>query len=412
MKEWLKRLGILLVAVFLLAYVGYQIFQVLYSNVKVETVSAYSVYDTVETQAIAIRNETPVEADIGNDYLFYTLDNGNRVSKNGTIAQLYTDEKVAGLQQQLAVLEEEISLLESAQALVSGNYSGLEAIEQQLTVKMQEIAVYVNGQNTKDLRRLHAQLLTLMNKRQVIVGAVSGFEDKLAALHAERDALAAQVSSSVGTVRAPVSGYFIDRTDGYETYFTVSDKDMAKLTAEEIQAALTARPEKNSKNVGKISSDYYWYLACSIDSQKAAALEVGDTLNVRLPFVTAEIVPTKVLAVNQGNNNQSALILKCSLMSEQLSDIRLESVQLLLQEYSGLRLPDKALHFDSENRAGAFVRMGTTVTFRYVDVLYHNEKDKYSICTIPEATDKTHVQLYDDVIVEGKDLYDGKVVQS
>jgi len=60
LKEWLKRLGILLVAIFLLAYVGYQIFQVLYSNVTVETVSAYSVYDTVETQAIAIRNETLV----------------------------------------------------------------------------------------------------------------------------------------------------------------------------------------------------------------------------------------------------------------------------------------------------------------------------------------------------------------
>ncbi len=412
MKDWLKRLGVLLLAVFLLVYVGYQIFQVLYSNVTVETVSAYSVYDTVETQAIAIRNETLVEADVGENYLFYTLDNGNRVSKNGTIAQLYADEETAGLQQQLQVLDGEISLLESAQTLASGNYSGLEAIEQQLSMQLQDIAVYVNGQGTEELRTLRAQLLTLMNKRQVIVGAVSGFEDKLAALRAERNALASRVSSSNGTVQAPVSGYFIDRADGYETYFTANDTDMAALTAEEIQEALKTSPERPHNCVGKISSDYYWYLACSIDSQKAASLEVGDALNVRLPFVTAEIIPTKVLAVNQGADNRSALILKCSLMSERLSGIRLESVQLLLEEFSGLRLPDKALHFDKDNRTGAFVRMGTTVTFRYVDVLYHNEKDKYSICAIPQTTDKTYVQLYDDVIVEGKDLYDGKVVQS
>ncbi|MBE6757364.1 MAG: hypothetical protein E7552_02285 [Ruminococcaceae bacterium] len=412
MKEWLKRLGILLIAVFLLAYVGYQIFQVLYSNVTVETVSAYSVYDTVETQAIAFRNETPVQADVGENYLFYTLDNGNRVSKNGIVAQLYADEEVASLQQQLELLDEEIVYLKSAQALTSGNYSGLEAIEQQLTMKMQEIAVRVHGQGAEELRGLRAQLLTLMNKRQVIVGTVSSFEEKLAQLNAERNALASRVSDSIGTVRAPVSGYFIDRTDGYESYFSVNDDDMAALTAEEIQKALTASPEKPSGCVGKISSGYYWYLACSIDSQKAAALEVGDALDVRLPFVTAENVPTKVLAVNQGENNQSALILKCSLMSEELSDIRLESVQLLLEKHNGLRLPDKALHFDKDNRTGAFVRMGTTVTFRYVDVLYHNEKDKYSICAIPDAGDKTYVQLYDDVIVEGKDLYDGKVVQS
>ena len=99
-------------------------------------------------------------------------------------------------------------------------------------------------------------------------------------------------------------------------------------------------------------------------------------------------------------------------MSEELADIRVQSVQLLLEEHSGLRLPDEALHFNAENRAGAYVRMGTTVTFRYVDVLYHNEKDGYSICAVPEAGDRTYVQLFDDVVVEGKDLYDGKVVQS
>jgi hypothetical protein len=109
MKDWLKRLGIITLAVFLLVYVGYQIFLVLYSNVTVETVSAYSVYDTVETQAIAIRNETQVEADVGNNYLFYTLQNGNRVSKNGAVAQLYADEETAGLQEQLVLLDEEIA---------------------------------------------------------------------------------------------------------------------------------------------------------------------------------------------------------------------------------------------------------------------------------------------------------------
>lgn len=412
MKDWLKRLGIVLLAVFLLVYVGYQIFQVLYSNVTVETVSAYSVYDTVETQAIAIRNETLVEADVGDHYLFYTLDNGNRVSKKGTVARLYAEEETAGLQEQLELLDEDIALLESAQALASSEYASLEAIEQQLTRKIQEIAVYTNGQSSEELRTMHAQLLSLMNKRQVIIGAVDGFTEKLQHMRSERDSLAGRVASPVGTVRAPQSGYFINRADGFETYFSANDDDIAALTAEEIQAALTASPSVPASCVGKISAEYDWYLACSIDSQKAATLEAGESLNIRLPFVTAELVPTKVLAVNQGANNQSALILKCSLMSEKLSGIRLESVQLLLEEHSGLRLPDKALHFDANNRAGAFVRMGTTVTFRYVDILYHNEKDKYSICAIPNAADKTYVQLYDDVIVEGKDLYDGKVVQS
>ncbi len=412
MKDWIKRLGIILLAVFLLVYVGYQIFLVLYSNVTVETVMAYSVYDTVETQAIAIRNETQVEADVGNNHLFYTLKNGNRVSKNGMVAQLYAEEETAGLQEQLALLDEEIALLESAQALADSEYAGLEAIEQQLTKKIRDLAVYANGQNTEELRNMHTQLLSLMNKRQVIVGTISDFTNKLEQLRQERSTLAGRVAPPVGIVKAPRSGYFVDYADGFETYFSANDDDIAALTAEEVQEALAFTPSVSDTCIGKVVAEYDWYLACSISGEKAATLEVGDELKIKLPFVTADIIPTKVLAVNQGANNQSALILKCSLMSEELSDIRIESVQLLMEEHSGLRLPDKALHFDANNRAGAYVRMGTTVTFRYVDILYHNEKDKYSICAIPNVADKTYVQLYDDVIVEGKDLYDGKVVQS
>ncbi len=412
MKDWLKRLGIILLAIFLLVYVGYQIFLVLYSNVTVETVVAYNVYDTVETQAIAIRNETQIEAQVGNNYLFYTLENGNRISKNGAVAQLYAEEETAGLQEQLALLDEDIALLESAQALAESEYADLEAIEQQLTRKVRQLVVYANGKSTEELRTMHAQLLSLMNKRQVIVGAVDNFTNRIEQLKSERNTLAGRVVAPVGVVRAPRSGYFVNRADGFETYFSVNDDDVSALTAEEVQMALAATPSASAACVGKVVAEYDWYLACSIDSQKAASLEVGDSLNIRMPFVTAETIPTKVLAVNQGENNQSALILKCSLMSETLSDIRIESVQLLMEEHNGLRIPDKALHFDQNNRAGAYVRMGTTITFRYVDILYHNEKDKYSICAIPNVADKMYVQLYDDIIVEGKDLYDGKVVQS
>lgn len=412
MKEWVKRLGLLVLALFLIVYVGYQVFQVLYSNVTIETVSAYSVYDTVETQAIAIRRETVVEAAVGDDYLFYTLKNGDRVAKGGTIAQLYADEQAAGFQQQLDLLDADIAQLESAEALASNNYASLEAIDQQLVSKLQDISVQANSRGADSLRDLHSELLTLMNKRQIVVGAVSSFGDKLEQLRQERRVLAEKVTAATGVVRSPISGYFIDHTDGYENYFPVNEADIGKLSASAIKEALTAGSSASTSCVGKVAADYNWYIACVIDSEKAAALEVGKNLLVQFPFVTGEAVKTTVLSVNHSANEGTAVILKCNLMSEKLAEIRVQPVQLLLTEYTGLRLPDKALQFDENNRAGAYVRMGTTITFRYVDVLYHNEKDGYSICAIPDAGDRTYVQLYDDVIVEGKNLYDGKVVQS
>lgn len=410
MKSFLKRLGLLLLSLFLLVYVGYQVFQVFYSNVTVETVSAYSVYETVETQAIAIRHEAAVDAVVGDGYLFYTLRNGNRVAKGGTIAEIFQSEEAAGIQQQLELLDEEITELQSVEALGQSNYSSLEAINQQLSVAAQAVSVRMNGVDTEGVRDLHTQLLTLMNKRQIIIGTVDSFSDRLSQLHQQRESLAAKATASIGKILSPMAGYFIDHVDGYESYFPTDEAEIAALTAEKVQAALDASPTPPQGCVGKVAENFVWYLACVINSEKAAQIAAGSTLHIRIPFVTGETVTTTVAAVNRDTNGRAAVILKCSLMSEELAAIRTETVQLLLQEHSGLRLPDAALQFDEENRAGAYVRVGTTASFRYVNVLYHNDKDGYSICEIKD--DSSYVQLYDDVIVGGKDLYDGKVVQS
>lgn len=410
MKNVFKRLGLLLLSLFLLVYVGYQIFQVFYSNVTLETVNAYSVYETVETQAIAIRRETPVQAEIGDGHLFYTLRNGNRVAKGGTIAEIFASEDAAGVQQRLEQLDEDIAALAAVEALGTNNYSSLEAINQQLSTTARAVSVQMNGANTEGARDLHTQLLTLMNKRQITIGTVESFSDRLVQLRQQREALAASATARTGVVGAPVAGYFIDEVDGFETYFPTDEEDIAALTVEDVEKALSASPTASARCVGKVAQEYTWYLACVIDAKKAAQISAGKTLHVQLPFVTGEPVETVVVAVNTDTSGKASVIVKCSRMSEELAAIRVQTAQLLLKEYSGLRLPDKALQFDDENRTGAYVRVGTTISFRYVNVLYHNEKDGYSICEIRDEGD--YVQLYDDVIVGGKDLYDGKVVQS
>ena len=410
MKAFLKRLGIALLSLLLLAYVGYQIFQSLYSNVTVESVVPYSVYETIETQVIAIRTEQPVEAEVGDKHLFYALNNGDRISKGGTIAELFDDESAAGIQRRLEMLNEDIALLENVEALGENGYSSLEAINQQLSSAALAVSVRMHETTTEGLRSLRSQLLSLLNKRQVVVGTGTDFTDQLAILREQRSRLENQLRSATGSVLSPVAGYFINTVDGYETYFPTDEEEIAALTPAAIKEALNAHPTAPSDCVGKVAGDFGWYLACVIPGDQSARLTPGGTLKVRLPFVTGEAISTKVLAVNSDASGEAAVLLRCNLMSEELASVRIQTAQLLLTEHSGMRLPDKALQFDKENRTGAYVRIGTTISFRYVTVAYHDEKDGYSIC---EITDEDgYVKLYDDVIVGGKNLYDGKVVRS
>ena len=58
MDTFVKRLITVLAALFLLVYVGFQVYQFLNTTIDVETVGSYKVYDTIEARGIAIRNET------------------------------------------------------------------------------------------------------------------------------------------------------------------------------------------------------------------------------------------------------------------------------------------------------------------------------------------------------------------
>lgn len=414
MRDVAKRIGLVLLAVGVLFYVGYQVFQLMYSNIKVVTVESYSVYETVDVQAIVIRRELPVRAEVGGNYLFYTLKNGSRVSKGGVIARLYADERTASLHQQIARLDEDIAQLESIEELAKHNYTSLEAINQQIDTLTGTVCSGALSGKVGDLRSMHSQLLTLMNKRQVVIGSSAGFSDRLQQLLQEKGRLLAQLPDHVGTVNAPASGYFIDKVDGFEGYFPKEEGEIAALTTEEIAAALEAKPTA-SDAVGKLAETFTWYLACVVEGNQVSALNEGGTLSIQLPFVTGDTIRTTVLGLNRDSEGKTALILKCSQMSEELASIRVQPAQLLLKEYTGLRLPDKALRFNEENQTGAYVRMGTTVTFKLVDVIYHNEKDGYCICRLPgpgEENAGNYVKLYDDVVVEGKNLYDGKVARS
>ena len=74
--------------------------------------------------------------------------------------------------------------------------------------------------------------------------------------------------------------------------------------------------------------------------------------------------------------------------------------------YSGLKLPKKALRVQ-DGKTGVFVRSGATLKFVTVNVIYST--DEYIICEQQTSNDDV-LRLYDDVVVKGKRLYDGKIV--
>ena len=409
MEPFVKRLITVVVSLFLIAYVGYQCVQVFYSPIKTETVNRYSQYKTIDTEGIAIRNERLIEKKV-NGYIYYKLDNGSRVSKDGTIAEVYPSENDSVIQQQINQIDQEIAILEEIELQGTAGRSSLDLIDKQTRQVISRIMVGVNAPVLTDLEQWHAELRELMNKRQMVIGKVTEFKDRITELSTQRKQLANAFSKATQTITSPVAGYFVSSADGYESALVFDDA--VSLTTEQVVNAMNGDPSVVPGNViGKVVGDYKWYLACNVPAAEAGDLRLGNSITLVLPFVDDEAIPAVVKAINRDKSGKVTLVFECSYMSSALSSIRIETVQVRLARYEGLRVPSRSIVTNEEGEQGVYVAIGDTAIFRRVEIL-HAEPD-YVICkeTEPSGYRDGFLDLYDDLIVEGKGLYNGKVVR-
>ena len=401
-----KRILAIAAAAVLLVYVGVQGYLILVSPLETETIVRATGYQTVETTGVVYRTETVI-AEKPEGYLFYTIPNGGRVSRHGTIADVYASEGDALRQQRLNTLDEEIKALESINAQGTSNRVNLSTINQQINEVWLSIANEAQSPTFSNMDALHTRLLQLLNKKQLTIGRVENFNERLNTLREERKKLAGTFHPASSSVSSPAAGYFISQLDGYETVCVA--EDVTQLTTKDVEAALAYQPQVEQTGIGKIVGDYEWYLACKVPLSKAATLKVGAQLEIKMPFVSGDAIPMTLAAINKSTDDTAALIFQCTNMSQELSTIRVEQVEIRLQEYNGIRIPDDAIQFNERQEPGVYVQVGNVLAFRRVRVLHHDEKNKISVCEILD--DKTYAQLYDKMVIKGEDLYDGKLVK-
>ena len=401
----LTRLLSVMLVLALLFYVGYQLYRSLLGGVKTELVSLYSVYESIETEGIVFRTETVIPA-VNSGYVYYTVENGTHVAKNGVIASVYPTAEDGLLEQQMADMDAQISLLRSIQTENISSHLTLDIVNMQLTSTVNSLSQDVTDGVFETASQAKSSLLSLLSKKQLITGKATDLSGTIARLESERKALAAGYHKAISTVKAPVAGYFADRIDGYET--VLADVDPTTLTTAKMQELLELQPTAVSASCGKIVGGYEWFLGCIVPESYYNALAVGNSLSLRISFVRDDSIPVTVAACNKDGSGQLAVVFRCAYMSEELSTIRRETVQIQLVKHTGLKVPKRAIVIGDGMEAGVYVRSGNVVAFRKISQEYSEPAD-YVICAVKE--EKGWLHLYDDVIVGGRGLYDGKIIR-
>lgn len=396
-----KFLRYFLIAVLLL-FLIHQVYSSVYNPITTEAAQFYEAIDGITVRGLIIREESLISGPSGGVLHFVTQD-GSRVSKDGIVAEVYDSTSSSYTVDRIGEITEEITDIQNIMAYNNVSAADQSVANARVNEAIGALVTGCRGGNYSQSGSLSSSLVSAINRRQAVTGEQTDFSARLGELSAELSSLSATLPAASGYVRAPMSGYFLSHTDGYES--PLSGKTPEEITPELIDGV--KKEEVPQDVIGKIVSGYEWLVAAKISVNDAAKYSVGDELVLHTALGGGEDLPVTVRALNSSAGSSDAVIvLSCGSVSRELASMRYGNFTIVNKTYSGLKIAEKALR-RVDDKTGVYIISGVTVKFVPVEVIY--TVDDYIICK-QENSNENVLRLYDDVIVKGKKLYDGKVV--
>lgn len=389
-----------IVALFLIAYVGYQAYNYFYSPYKTETVVETTATEYVESKGVAFRDETIIsKSSVGDGIVSYYYPNGSKVAKDSKIALIYNTEKDLENTYLINSIENEISALKECQAQ-SVSVSQTDSLTKQLNELQLNLLSKINSEDLTGLEETKTSILQTISKKQLMVGQAKNFNKRISELQSEKEKLENSISAEPESIVSGISGFFVDETDGFEDVAQLSDASGISISA---LNELIERETEESRSIGKIITSYEWRFVTTVLESDIIKFTEGNTINVNFSSFPDKDVPVVIQSVRQSKEKDKYIVtLSCELMDEDLATLRTDTIRMNFDNNRGLKVSKSALYVNGTEK-GVYCMLGGEIKFKKVDVIF--ETEDYFLSK-PHEEDGDYLKMYDDVIIQGKDLYD------
>lgn len=402
-SRWTRFIIVLLSLFVITIFIG-QAFFTSGEKLSLETAYRYDLDVEIPFEGVYMRDETPIY-DSGSGVLSYECENGSKVGKSTVIARRYKSESDVTYRREIEKIRSKIDILVSAEKLVGTDSSQMDAITAQINESHSALISGILNGDFDAADREKDSLLEAMCKREISLNESEGYEAHKQELNNEINRLSALLHGEAVDVEAGGAGYFVSEIDGYESEFGFSD--VSVMTKEKIEEIIKTPKKGNSRNaVGKLISDYRWRVAAVVNTEKLFGIYEGSTVTLRVGS-SSQLLKAEVVSMKPCGENEAVYVFECDRLNSDVASGRTAMFKIVVNSYGGLRVPRKALRVNEDGEQGVYILRGQSLVFKLVNVVYWGED--YVICT-QEAGDK-YLVMYDEIVTEGKDLYDGKVVR-
>lgn len=394
-----------LLSLLMLAYVGYQAWLAFYNPYVTEAVYLESYVEHQQLDGFFVRSETVIEgAQTG--VVGYNYQNGEKVAKNATVAEIYSSTEDLLLLQKINILQGQRDVLQEVQSKETSEGLKLDLLSEQISDYEMELIRAVDQNEFSTLDSISENLMFQINKFNSYVNKALSFESEIARLDTEIAQLQASVSPTQGSVTTSQSGYFSSTVDGWESILTPDIlSDLTVERAAEILEQTTA--DSIPASIGRICTSDTWYFVALMTSKEAQSYTLNGTVTLKFTTRSTREVPATVVQIVQ-EEEQAAVIFSGDYLDENFVTMRFEKPTVQLHSYTGIIVPRDAIRIrELEDENGelvdtkvVYIQVGQSVQYRLLNIIYEDE----DIVVSKAMNDSQYVAMYDQVILKGKDL--------
>ncbi len=364
-----------------------------------------------EYRGVFVRNEEPVRYS-GRGTLSYNVSDGGRLGEGSIIANVYPDDEQISINGEIAKLTKKLELLEKIQNPGTRESAQPASLSESIEEDYRSLVCSRDMKDYSAMESAMNNILVHMSTYQLITDESVDFSQQTADVKAQIAALQQNSIQPIEYVTSGRSAYFASYCDGYEEKFNKGN--LGFISINDIRSVTDDRLT-DSNIVGKLIDGYSWHLLVIADNSRKV-YAVGDSVSLRFDS-SADIYDAVIEDIrNEGNPEESIITLSCTQFNSDLVQHRVEDVELIKGQYTGLKVPREAIRFldipekryDSSNKEyevtsntkGVYIRKGEQVTFKKIDVIY--EGSDYVLSAFHQ-NDGDYLALYDDIVLEGVD---------
>ncbi len=391
---------------FLIVYVSFHSVNTKKDPYTTETALTYTIADSVKASGVIIREEQVIPEHASGGVVSYQQSDGAVVGQGSVIAEVYSSSSDINIQQEIQEVDAEIAALQKVSDQRSAEYSSTDTINRQINSEIDDYISKVHAREISEIDESRSELIYLLSQKAVVMGEEQDYTARLAQLQAERDTLSARLTGSLTQFTSPAIGFFARMIDGYEG--VLSPESVEGMTVEQLYNISQEKIEFDNSSLGKIITSHHWYYAAVIQAAELEKFSDGETVYLNFNMYGISQIPFTVeeLRTDGSDPDHAVVLLSTTYMIPELLMVRNPSAQIDFISYTGLKVPAGAKRYEGQ-QVGVYVLDGDVIRFKTVNIIYENSE--FILCGTNTDLERP-LKIYDQVIVEGTDLYDGKTI--